>query len=112
MNRTISLRLGAIAAASFAALAFASGPASADPTGGANTGCQAYAPWNVGQPSGNGVATTQPAAGTKGKADSKCPPGQAPDGTDHNKGYECDANQGVGKTNPAHSGCYGGGYGY
>src|SRR5689334_9186290 len=86
MNRTISVRLGAIAAASFAALAFASGPASADPTGGANSGCEAYAPWGVGEPSGNGVATTQPAAGTKGNADTKCPPGQAPDGSDNNKG--------------------------
>jgi hypothetical protein len=110
MNRTISVRLGAIAAASFAALAFASTPASAAPTGGANSGCTEYAPSGVGLPSGNGVATTQPAAGTVGKADSKCPPGQAPDGSDSNKGYECDLNQGVGQTNPAHSGCniYGG----
>jgi hypothetical protein len=106
MNRTISVRLGAIAAASFAALAFASGPASAAPTGGANSGCFEYAPFGVGEPSGNGVATNQPAAGTVGKADTKCPPGQAPNGTiDKNKGYECDLNQGVGKTNPAHSGC-------
>ena len=40
-----------------------------------------------------------------GNADFKNPPGQAPDGSDHNKGYECDKNNGVGKTNPAHSGC-------
>ena len=103
--RTMSMKLGSIAAASLAVLAFASAPASADPVNGANSGCSAYAPNNVGAPSGNGVATTQPAAGTKGKADAKCPPGQAPDGTDSNNGYECDGNQGVGKTNPAHTGC-------
>ena len=73
--------------------------------GGANTNCGAYCPSGVGLPSGNGNATNQPAAGTVGKADAKNPPGQAPDGSDNNKGYECDANQGVGKTNPAHSGC-------
>lgn len=80
-------------------------PAQAAPTGGANSGCGAYCPSGVGAPSGNGNATNQPAAGTKGKADFKNPPGQAPDGSDKNKGYECDTNQGVGKTNPAHSGC-------
>ena len=80
-------------------------PAMAAPTKGANQQCTSYCPSGVGQPSGNGNATHQPAAGTKGKADAKQPPGQAPDGSDHNKGYECDGNQGVGKTNPAHSGC-------
>lgn len=80
-------------------------PAQAAPTGGANSGCGSYCPSGVGQPSGNGVAIHQPAAGTKGKADFKNPPGQAPDGSDANNGYECDGNQGVGKTNPAHSGC-------
>src|SRR3954447_3568201 len=79
----------------------------ATPTGGANGDCGAYCPSGVGEPSGNGQATNQPAAGTKGKADYKNPPGQAPDGTDNNKGYECDLNQGVGQTNPAHSGCAG-----
>ena len=39
-----------------------------------------------------------------GKADDKNPPGQAPDGTDNNNGYECDGNQGVGQSNPAHTG--------
>ena len=33
------------------------------------------------------------------------PPGQLPDATDPNLGYECDANAGIGATNPAHSGC-------
>ncbi len=31
--------------------------------------------------------------------------GQAPDGGDANAGYECDRNQGIGKMNPAHTGC-------
>ena len=105
MHHSVVVRLGALAAAIFAALAFATAPAQADPTGGANTGCSAYAPNNVGAPSGNGVATTQPAAGTVGSADAKCPPGQFPDGSDANNGYECDGNQGVGQTNPAHTGC-------
>ena len=43
--------------------------------------------------------------GCVGAADNKNPPGQMPDGSDHNNGYECDGNNGVGKTNPAHSGC-------
>jgi hypothetical protein len=71
---------------------------------GANTS-GAYDPSGVGLPSGNGVATTQPAAGTVGNADDKNPPGQAPDGSDGNNGYECDGNQGIGQTNPAHTGC-------
>ena len=62
-----------------------------------------------GSPSGNGVgdgaATGKPCAGCVGNADDKNPPGQGPDGSDHNAGYECDRNQGVGKTNPAHTGC-------
>src|SRR3954452_23463671 len=92
---------GAAAVASFGLMA----PPQAAPTGGANAGCGAYCPSGVGNPSGNGNATNQPAAGTVGKADSKQPPGQAPDGTDHNNGYECDGSQGVGHTNPAHSRC-------
>ncbi|MEA2451950.1 MAG: hypothetical protein QOG04_660 [Actinomycetota bacterium] len=62
-----------------------------------------------GSPSGNGngggSAKGKPCAGCVGNADDKNPPGQAPDGSDHNKGYECDENSGVGRTNPAHSGC-------
>jgi hypothetical protein len=76
----------------------------------ANDGCGAYCPSNVGSPSGNGnghAADHAPGAGTKGKADSKFPPGQAPDGNDNNNGYECDGNSGVGKSNPAHTGCDG-----
>ena len=62
---------------------------------------------------GNGNANGQPCAGCVGNADDKNPPGQMPDGTDGNAGYECDTNQGVAKTNPAHTGCdpYGGGGG-
>ena len=54
---------------------------------------------------GDGNATGKPCAGCVGAADNKNPKGQLPDGSDHNKGYECDENQGVGKTNPAHTGC-------
>ena len=42
-------------------------------------------------------------AGCTGKADDKAPGGQYPG--DHNNGYECDHNSGVGKGNPAHSKC-------
>ena len=42
-------------------------------------------------------------AACTGKADDKGPGGQAPG--DHNNGYECDHNGGVGKGNPAHSRC-------
>jgi hypothetical protein len=62
----------------------------------------------VGQPSGNGKSTDNgkpPCAGCVGAADDKNPPGQLPGGSDPNAGYECDSNQGVGQTNPAHSGC-------
>jgi hypothetical protein len=79
--------------------------------GGANNGgaCGAYCSTRDGSPSlngsGGGAAGGRPCAGCVGKADNKNPPGQAPDGTDHNNGYECDGNSGVGKTNPAHTGC-------
>ena len=75
-------------------------------SGGANSDCGNYCPTDVGggDNQGNGSA---PANGTVGNADSKNPPGQAPDGTDPNSGYECDANSGVGDNggNPAHTGC-------
>jgi hypothetical protein len=77
--------------------------------GGANNGgsCGAYCSTRDGSPSlnGNGSGGNKPCAGCVGKADNKNPPGQAPNGTDHNNGYECDGNSGVGKTNPAHTGC-------
>ena len=54
---------------------------------------------------GNGGGMGTPCAGCVGNADDKFPPGQAPNASDHNNGYECDGNRGVGKTNPAHTGC-------
>jgi hypothetical protein len=85
-------------------------PASnADYTGhGANTH-GSYDSTRDGSPSengkGDGQANGKPCAGCVGKADNKNPKGQYPDGTDHNAGYECDRNQGIGQTNPAHTGC-------
>ncbi len=68
-----------------------------------------YNPSGAGLLSGNGSATGkhtgEPAAGTVGTADTKNPQGQYPNGSDNNAGYECDRNQGIGQTNPAHSGC-------
>src|SRR3954451_11110457 len=58
-----------------------------------------------GNGNGNGQATGKPCAGCVGNADDKNPQGQMPNGTDHNKGYECDKNHGIGRTNPAHTGC-------
>jgi hypothetical protein len=99
-------RIGVAVAGAAAMLSFGMvAPAQAAPTGGANSGCGAYCPTNVGAPSGNGNATNQPGAGTVGNADSKNPPGQFPDGSDSNNGYECDGNEGIGQTNPAHTGC-------
>jgi hypothetical protein len=79
--------------------------------GGANNGgnCGAYCSTRDGSPSlngnGGGKQVGQPCAGCVGKADNKNPKGQAPNGSDHNKGYECDANHGIGRSNPAHTGC-------
>jgi hypothetical protein len=96
--RTLSLTV----AAGAAVLSFAAAPSA---FASANDDCGAYCPSGVGLPSGNGNATNQPCAGCVGNADAKNPPGQAPDGSDANNGYECDGNQGIGQTNPAHSGC-------
>jgi hypothetical protein len=52
---------------------------------------------------GNGEAVGRPAPGTVGNADDKAPGGQG--AGDANKGYECDDNHGVGRGNPAHTGC-------
>jgi LPXTG-motif cell wall-anchored protein len=54
---------------------------------------------------GGGQATGKPCAGCVGKADNKNPKGQMPNGSDANAGYECDTNHGVGRGNPAHTGC-------
>jgi len=58
-----------------------------------------------GNGNGNGNAVGKPCAGCVGKADNKNPKGQMPNGSDHNAGYECDRNHGIGRTNPAHTGC-------
>ena len=79
--------------------------------GGANGQCTggAYCSTRNGAPSlngnGDGKAVGKPCAGCVGKADNKNPQGQRPNGSDHNAGYECDRNNGIGKTNPAHTGC-------
>jgi hypothetical protein len=80
-------------------------------SGGANGQCPGgpYCSTRDGSPSGNGNgngnATGKPCAGCVGKADNKNPQGQMPNGTDHNAGYECDRNHGIGRSNPAHTGC-------
>ena len=83
-------------------------------SGGANGGCPGttkgdYCSTRNGSPSmngnGKGKATGKPCAGCVGKADNKNPKGQYPNGSDHNSGYECDGNHGIGRTNPAHTGC-------
>jgi len=73
---------------------------------GANTS-GAYDSTCDGRPSenGNGSGGGRPCMGCVGNADNKNPPGQFPDGSDHNNGYECDGNNGVGKGNPAHTDC-------
>jgi hypothetical protein len=82
--------------------------------GGANGACPQgpYCSTRDGRPSANGndggQATGKPCMGCVGKADNKNPPGQEkqdPAGTFPNNGYECDNNNGIGKTNPAHTGC-------
>ncbi|MDQ1395357.1 MAG: hypothetical protein QOG64_616 [Acidimicrobiaceae bacterium] len=77
--------------------------------GGSLANGNQYASTCDGRPSangnGNGNATGKPCQGCVGNADNKNPPGQFPNGTDHNNGYECDGNHGVGKGNPAHSSC-------
>lgn len=55
---------------------------------------------------GGGSAVGRPCAGCVGNADNKNPPGQLPNALlDGNNGYECDGNNGIGRTNPAHTGC-------
>ena len=84
-------------------------PSNADFSG---HGANVHGPYDStrdGSPSGNGngggKATGKPCAGCVGKADNKNPPGQLPNGSDANAGYECDRNHGIGRTNPAHTGC-------
>lgn len=84
-------------------------PSNADFSG---NGANVHGPYDStrdGSPSlngnGGGQAVGKPCAGCVGKADNKNPKGQLPGGSDHNKGYECDANHGIGRSNPAHTGC-------
>jgi hypothetical protein len=84
-------------------------PSNADFTG---HGANVHGPYDStrnGAPSlngnGNGKALGKPCAGCVGKADNKNPAGQMPNGSDPNAGYECDRNHGIGRTNPAHTGC-------
>ena len=76
---------------------------------GANVGPGPYTSTRNGSASengsGSGLAIGEPCAGCVGKADNKNPPGQMPDSSDPNSGYECDLNHGVAQTNPAHTGC-------
>ncbi|MCU1595550.1 MAG: Conserved putative secreted protein [Frankiales bacterium] len=77
---------------------------------GTTDGCGAYCSTRDGSASQNGrsdnTQSNKPCAGCVGKADNKNPKGQAPSGpVDHNAGYECDRNQGIGQGNPAHTGC-------
>ena len=61
-----------------------------------------------GNGNGNGKATGKPCAGCVGRADNKNPRGQetaSPRAVFPNNGYECDNNNGIGRTNPAHTGC-------
>jgi len=82
------------------------------PYGATGPGANHSGPYDdtcTGAPSGNGngvgKAVGKPCAGCVGKADEKNPKGQMPGGSDHNNGYECDGNHGIGRTNPAHTGC-------
>ena len=43
--------------------------------------------------------------GLRGEGRQQEPAGSVPDGSDPNAGYECDTNNGIGETNPAHTGC-------
>ncbi|HEY6935019.1 MAG TPA: hypothetical protein VI452_16585 [Marmoricola sp.] len=79
--------------------------------GGANGKCPGgpYCSTRDGSPSengnGHGRAVGKPCAGCVGRADNKNPKGQYPGPSDRNAGYECDRNHGVGRSNPAHTGC-------
>ncbi|MBC6446195.1 hypothetical protein [Actinokineospora xionganensis] len=84
-------------------------PSNADFT---DHGADTHGPYDStrdGSPSGNGngggEAVGKPCAGCVGKADNKNPKGQLPGPQDGNKGYECDGNKGIGRSNPAHTGC-------
>ena len=122
-NRFLFVLVGAAFGLTLSATAVSAAP-SAKPAGNPNAACDgthhsdtghganrrgAYDETCDGSPSGNGngegAAKGKPCAGCVGNADDKNPPGQKPNGSDHNAGYECDRNHGVGRSNPAHTGC-------
>ena len=107
MGISRSLRLGAAVVGAAAALSMgAVAPAmAASANGDCGQYCSTYDGSPSGNGSGNGNATGRPAAGSVGNADNKNPQGQFPNGNDANNGYECDGNNGIAKTNPAHTGC-------
>jgi hypothetical protein len=115
----LTMAFGLALAAGAVSPAFATGSSSspqpisnadANP-GGANGQCPggAYCSTRNGSASmngnGGGKAVGKPCAGCVGRADNKNPKGQRPNGSDHNAGYECDSNHGIGRSNPAHTGC-------
>jgi hypothetical protein len=89
----------------------------ANNSGGYQSTCDPTDFGGNGQEFGPGLQTGKPCAGCVGNADDKNPPGQYPDGSDRNSGYECDGrdrpsanqqgngNHGIGDENPAHTGC-------
>lgn len=107
--------IAALFVLAFTGAALASNPNAAcdqtpygNPGNGANHGgayddtCDGSA---AGNGNGGGNANGKPCAGCVGNADEKNPPGQDPDASDGNNGYECDGNSGIAKENPAHTGC-------
>ena len=123
-NRFLFVLLGAAFGLTLSATAASAAPSGSTSGGNPNAACDgthhsdsghganrrgAYDETCDGSPSGNGngtgAAKGKPCAGCVGNADDKNPPGQKPNGSDHNAGYECDRNHGVGRTNPAHTGC-------
>ena len=123
-NRFLFVLLGAAFGLTLSATAASAAPSGSGSGGNPNAACDgthhsdsghganrrgAYDETCDGSPSGNGngtgAAKGKPCAGCVGNADDKNPPGQKPNGSDHNAGYECDRNHGVGRTNPAHTGC-------
>jgi hypothetical protein len=123
-NRFLFVLLGAAFGLTLSATAVSAAPSGSKSGGNPNAACDgthhsdtghganrrgAYDETCDGSPSGNGngkgAAKGKPCAGCVGNADDKNPPGQKPNGSDHNAGYECDRNHGVGRTNPAHTGC-------
>ncbi|HVF75901.1 MAG TPA: hypothetical protein VM938_12715 [Acidimicrobiales bacterium] len=123
-NRFLFVLLGAAFGLTLSATAASAAPSGSGTGGNPNAACDgthhsdsghganrrgAYDETCDGSPSGNGngtgAAKGKPCAGCVGNADDKNPPGQKPNGSDRNAGYECDRNRGVGRTNPAHTGC-------